>query len=220
MRYYGLINQFPLMIVMMFFLFICLCAALTAAVVFILKKNNERHRQQLADHEQHLPVLTVDLNTLALESEDTNEELTEAVEAPPLAEASAHWKDQVRSLRDAGSYAQAILAANTAWPQWQYYEQVAIIIRAAIREHKKSAPAQIEHWLEKLYDTAAEASLVHDSPQLPSSREQVSGIKLPYADVGVDKLRLLTKTDKKQMHELWGAPKQHISANEWVHQQN
>ena len=234
MRYYGLINQFLLMIVMMFFLFICLCAASTAAVVLVLKKNNERHRKQLAEYEQHLPVLTVDLDTLPQDIDDELPEpepaanfVSEPVIAEPASLPATHWKDQVRSFRDAGSYEQAIVAADSAWPQWQYYEQVAITLRAAVREHKKDAPAQAEYWLHKLYKVAAEASLVHDKPQQqdlmqapPASREQLNDVKLSYADIGVDKLRLLTKTDKKQMQELWGTPVQHITAIEWLKQQN
>jgi len=235
MRYYDLINQFLLMIVMMFFIFICLCAAATTAVVLMLKKNNERHRQQLADYEQHLPVLTVDLNALPIDTEDQLTESEpafnskpETVITAPATLAATHWKDQVRSFRDAGSYEEAIVAADPAWPQWLYYEQVAITIRAAVREHKKGAPAQTEYWLANLYKVAAQASLVHDKPHSPdsdpqeplSSREQLNNVELPYAGIGVDKLRLLTKTDKKQMQELWGDPNQHVTAFEWLQQQN
>jgi len=217
---------------MMLFLFTCLCAALIAGTVVLLKKNNERRLQQIAEHEQHLPALDIDLDSLPTEIDDDEEADTAVAntveiqqEMPLQVPETVNWKELVRSYRDNGHFEQAIAAAETAWPQWQYYEQVAITIRAAVRDSKKSAPEMTGTWLERLYRTAAEASLLHDRAQNASSRPiitrtELGTIPLPYSEIGVDMLRLLTKTDRKQMQDLWGTPAHHQSASAYIQHQN
>lgn len=220
----------------MLFLILSLCAILIAAIVVTLKKAHERRQHQLAEHDQSLPSLAASLETLTVDRSDTHEGDKKEhdgqehdVIAPPSTTAhfpASSWKEHARRYREAGLYEEAIAAMDEAWPQWQYYEQLAITLRAAIRETRTSAPETADYWLRRLYRAAAEASLVHDKPELGNAdrpnptpgRASLAEVALPYNAIGVDRLRLLTKTDRRQMIAAWGAPAQHVAVHAYLGQ--
>lgn len=128
-----------------------------------------------------------------------------------------HW-------RELGDYEQALACCGEAWPQWQSYQQAAIVMRAAIRT---ASTAELRNdWYNRLYHLAVQASLLHDRisglPDLTRqqmidkfSRQVIDGLGIPWQDVGCDQLRLLTKSDRKQLIALYGPPETHRSAKVW-----
>ncbi|MDH7943189.1 hypothetical protein QGM61_05110 [Pseudohongiella sp. SYSU M77423] len=140
--------------------------------------------------------------------------------SPSPAASPGDWKQVAQSLRNQGDYDAALSACNVAWPQLQGYQQAAIIARAAARAAKEESRAD---WLQTLYRLAAEASLLHDKvPGVPDLKwqslsqrftaEQIAQIELPWRDLGHEHMRLLNKTDSRQMVDLWGEPERQQSA--------
>lgn len=126
--------------------------------------------------------------------------------------------------RELGDYEQALAYCGEAWPQWQSYQQAAIVMRAAI----KAAPSEEirKDWYDRLYHLAIQASLLHDRVKgLPDltrqqmiakfSRADIDALGIPWKNVGCDQLRLLTKSDRKQLTVLYGSPDGHKSAKVW-----
>lgn len=218
----------------MLFITITLSLILVALIVVALKKHQQRKLEDLADREQSLPPLDIidDHHTesgLARDSDaaspapipmSSNQNQTDNTQA------QNNWKQACKEFRQANRFNDALQAAHHAWPQSQSYEQVALTIRAAIKQTPRSDKVAYERWLAALHRAAAECSLLHDklpvvadshqtseTPRL--SPDDVRAIELPWDEIGANELRLLTKTDRKLMTEAWGEPKQHVSAKAW-----
>ncbi|HBX36501.1 MAG TPA: hypothetical protein DEG76_04040 [Pseudohongiella sp.] len=155
------------------------------------------------------------------ESREQNHANKSEQEASPSPAALAgDWKQLAQSLKNQGDYDAALSACNVAWPQLQGYQQAAIIARAAARAATEESRAD---WLQTLYRLAAEASLLHDKvPGVPDLKwqslsqrftaEQIAQIELPWRELGHEHMRLLNKTDSRQMVDLWGEPERQQSA--------
>jgi hypothetical protein len=144
----------------------------------------------------------------------------------PVNEQTKDWKEECRQHRQAQRYEAALSCSDQAWPQSQSYEQAALTMRAAIKQEKDSGSPIPEEWLAALYRVAAECSLLYDKvPGQPDmrwqaiaraySRQDIKQIDLPWSEIGADELKLLTKTDRKLMLDVWGEPKRHISAKSY-----
>lgn len=216
----------------MLFLILCLCSILIATIVITLKKANDRRQEDLAEVGQSLPSLDIEALTLDGPADLKESNTPASTEAEPQSNThqapspapGRHWKDIARELRESGHYELAIEAMSAAWPQWQYYDQLAITLRAAIREHRNASPETTNAWLKRLFRAAAEASVIHDhshnsnpgaAGEIPN-RERLAELELPFENIGVNQLRLLTKTDRRQMISAWGEPAQHISARTFL----
>jgi hypothetical protein len=156
------------------------------------------------------------------EKEPNDQDLTQKAEqeAGTSPASPGDWKQTAQALKNQGDYDAALSACNVAWPQLQGYQQAAIIARAAARASADQSKAD---WLQTLYRLAAEASLLHDKiPGVPDLKwqslsqrftaEQIAQIELPWRDLGHEHMRLLNKTDGREMVELWGEPEHHQSA--------
>lgn len=148
--------------------------------------------------------------------------------APAPAPPQGDWKQRALYWRDRGEYEEALACCGEAWPQWQSYQQAAVVMRTAIRH----ASNDDEHrdWYDRLYHLAVQASLLHDRieglPELTRqqmaanfTRDDLDALGLPWADVGCNRLRLLTKADRRNLtalyNPLYGAPAEHRSAKVW-----
>jgi hypothetical protein len=224
----------------MLFITLALSSILIAVIVIALKKHQQQRHKDLAERNQSLPPLDASPDfTTDVQSESTRvspgQESVSSMKAfdasaadlhEPVANQAKDWKEQCRQHRQAQRYEQALSCSDLAWPQSQSYEQAAITLRAAIKQHKESGSSIPEKWLLALYRAAAESSLLYDKvegePELrwqaiakTCSREEISQIELPWNEIGADELKLLTKTDRKLMTQLWGEPKRHISAKSY-----
>lgn len=205
----------------MLFITLVLSFALVALIVMALKKNQQRRLDDLAERDHSLPPLDIAPEPPA--TLPTLEPVASALRSEATAEQAGDWREQCKELRQAHLFEQALVCADQAWPLFQSYEQTALTLRAAIKQAQQDASPEFDKWLTTLYRTAAEASFLYDKvagePELrwqsiarTYSRQELRRIELPWIDIGADKLRLLTKTDRKLMIQAWGDPRQHISA--------
>ncbi len=95
-------------------------------------------------------------------------------------------------------------------------------MRAAIRSTSHD-PQSHQRWLLRLYTLAAQASFLHDKVDgLPDptrqrqthlfTPQQIASLEMPWAQIGYQDLRLLTKSDRKQLTQWLGEPETHQSA--------
>ncbi len=143
----------------------------------------------------------------------------------------ASWQERCQQLKSEGKLGDALALARQVYPQWSAFEQQAVILRMQIRDLKRkggpesdSATGSIDELVSQLYLAAARASCLHDKlddmPAPPVGRKlaevipqsEIQALEMPYEHIGSDKLRLLTKTDRRMLEELWGQPSSHMSA--------
>lgn len=224
-----------------------LALLLTAAIVIALHRFQENSRANAADREQGLPPLQLEdqpSSSRYLDDKDEKPVESGSEEAPPdteeepsqqvgdeiqLAEADtprptppSDWKQHSQQLKEAGNYEAALEACQSAWPQWQSYQQAAVIMRAAIRSTDQN---DRDIWLNRLYQLAAEAGFLHDKIDgLPQANWQtlarqfkpadLNAMRFDWQELGYRDMRLLTKTDIRQMTTNWGEPDKHQSAKQ------
>lgn len=214
---------------MVIFSFI-LALALLAGIIYALRHHQERTRQDLVAREQPLPPLTHRQSTIVRPRAadtplpDDSAALAASATAPasqsPMT--SKDWRQACQTLRDQGRFEEALSICQQAWPQWQSFEHAARVMRAAVRSHGND-PDALQHWLGRLHRLAAQASFLHDkinglpdpSRQLIQERftpEQVTALEMPWGQLGYRDLRLLTKSDCKQLTHWLGEPETHQSA--------
>ncbi len=139
------------------------------------------------------------------------------------AEAGKDWLSQSRLHALNKDYERALMSCAKAFPQMGAYRQAAQLIRARIRELRKTS-VPWEQELKKLYLVAAWADLMHgnweDNPG--PSPAQLKGIDLlrhqslpmNYNQLGYLRFSLLGKNDIKLLSECWGEPSAHLHARE------
>jgi len=144
-----------------------------------------------------------------------------------------HWRERSTALKKAGNYEAAFTACSEGWPQWQSFQQGALVIRAALRSiddiDKRAdntdwvAQTQREIWLERLFRTAAQASFLHDQIEgLPNldwralktqfTQHEVEKLPMPWHQLGYKELKLLNQTDCQALTSLFDQPSAHLSA--------
>lgn len=220
---------------MVIFSFI-LAFALLTGIIFALRHHQERTRQALIAREQPLPPLPKRDAALSRPAAPAQTQATD--HSPPLADTpaepgattprepsldtTADWRQTCQKLRDQGRFEDALTICQQAWPQWQSFDHAARVMRAAIRS-SGSGTADRQHWLSRLYTLACQASFLHDKVDgLPDPTRQllvqtftlqdVAGLDMPWSHIGYQNLRLLTKSDCKQLLQWKGEPQTHQSA--------
>ena len=134
----------------------------------------------------------------------------------------ADWKDQVQALKNADQFDDALRACQAGWPQWQSYQQAAIVCRAAVRQ-PDLPEEEVESWLQALYLLATHASFLHDKvPGMENlgwqrlektlSVEDLRDLQSNWQEMGYKAFRLLNKTDCRLLVKAWGEPATHQSA--------
>jgi hypothetical protein len=218
---------------------------LLAGIIYLLRNQQLRALNEAAEREQPLPPLPQASDTAP--QKDTHK-LTAEIESPaprviPLkhnklvpgrSSPSSDWKSESLRLRQLGEYEAALSECEKAWPQWQSFQQSALIIRAALRDgldegtpkHATNSNSLNTVWLERLYLLAARASFLHDKVAgLPDpnwqalgkqfTRQQIALLPMQWRELGYKKLRLLNQSDCKALVKHFGEPDQHRSAREF-----
>lgn len=121
------------------------------------------------------------------------------------------------------NYDQALLALAKAFPQMGAFRKAAQLVRARIRELRKSA-VPWDQELKRLYLIAAWADLLHgkwegSAPPSPSQLKRLNMLRhqnlpMDYKQLGFLHFALLGKNDAKLMAECWGEPSSHLHARE------
>jgi hypothetical protein len=208
------------------FLSLLLALALVAGIVFMLRQYQARAIEENAD--RHTPLPPIDDNTreqalldneaLAQEQPLTSGPATSVPASPPK-----DWQKLCQKLKAEGRLDDALVLVSKVYPQWSAYEQQAVIIRMLIRERKKHG-GDIKPLAKALYRTAAQASCLHDryegtpAPGSPAKlaklmpRKTLETLDMPYQQIGYEHLRLLTKSDRRMLADMWGEPATHVSA--------
>lgn len=214
---------------MLALLSLILALALLFVIVMVLHRHQQRALTDAAEREQGLPPLELDppqdLAVPAL-TQAAHEE-TGAPEAPAALAQQEDWRSASQALKDAGEHEAALQRCRAAWPQWQSYQQAAVVIRAALKQKDLTEQTRVM-WLTRLYRMACEASFLHDKVEgLPNhnwqkltrltSPERLSELATPWQELGYRELRLLTKTDCINMTREWGEPATHMSVKK-LHQ--
>lgn len=221
----------------MLFITLVLSLILVILIVVVLKSQQQKRLEDLVEREQSLPPLEIGSEHKADASAANVTDADIHVPGQPAphhhtqltTNATGDWKLDCKNYRQAQRYEQALDCAELAWPQAQSYEQAALTIRAAIKHTPRTDLVLSEKWLSALYRIAAEHSLLHDkladdqgdiqlSGSESSLRDELKEIEFSWHDIGVNELRLLTKTDRRSMIQAWGEPRQHISAKTWYMQ--
>lgn len=188
------------------------------------------------------PKMRVDDNTIApgsraptMQSKSQTSPLftTQTKTKTSLEKPKSHWRDRSTALKKAGNYDAAFSACGEGWPQWQSFQQAALVIRAALRSlddiDKRAdntdwvAQTQREIWLERLFRTAAQASFLHDQIEgLPNldwralkaqfTQHEVEKLPMPWHQLGYKELKLLNQTDCQALISLFDQPSAHLSA--------
>lgn len=215
---------------MMVIFSVILALVLLVGIIYALRLHQERTRQQLVAREQPLPPLKEpepepEPEPMPEPAETAATEVSAAGPAPDTAD----WRQLCQTLRDQGRYQEAMAVCRQAWPQWQSFEHAARVMRAAIRNPETDAAAR-QLWLLTLFKLAAQASFLHDkvdglpdpTPRLLVQRfdpPQLDTLDMPWPEIGYRELRLLTKSDRKQLVQLLGEPETHQSARIFHHKQ-
>ncbi len=199
---------------MMVIVSLILALLLLAGIIYALRHHQERRRQELVAREQPLPPLKTPMAV-------SEPAVTVTVESAPEA-ANADWRQRCQALRDQGRYQEAVSTCRQAWPQWQSFEHAARVMRAAIRNPDTDSATR-QQWLHALFRLAAQASFLHDRveglpdpiPRLLAQQfdaQELDALDMPWPEIGYRELRLLTKSDRKQLAQLLGEPAAHQSA--------
>lgn len=224
----------------MVFLAFVLSLILIAVIVIALKNHHQQRQKYLAEQNLSLPPLDITPGSLLTDDSAAPEQadetaITAEMDHGPIGEwqegQKGEWKEQCREHRQAQRFDMAIQAAELAWPQWQSYEQTALSLRAALKQSSDLPSDQQQALLQQLYRCAAEASLLYDrldgEPDMRwqaiarlYTRQQLHDIDLPWPEIGCNELKLLTKTDRRQMLHAWGEPHRHTSAKVYARLKN
>ncbi len=211
---------------------VLLSLALLAAIVVGLRRYQMRESESNADRQAPLPPL--DLGAVGAFSDEEYPadaasldvvtpavvETTTVPAASPARADGGHWLQECNELKNQGRYLEALAVCEFNFPQWGAFSQACTVLRAHIRSLARS-DEPVEPLLQKLYHLAACASFLHDKlPELPALTPRQlrqlpstvwDSLEMPYDLIGYQELRLLGKSDQKQVRELWGEPSQHLS---------
>lgn len=216
------------------FLSILLALVLVAGIVYLLRQYQARAIEESADRHTPLPPIDdnareqvlLDTEILEPESAARPEPAPAPEPAPepsPASKPPGDWQKRCQQLKSDGKLDEALALACQVYPQWSAYEQQAVILRMLIRDRKRKG-SDISSLVQALYLTAARASCLHDrhqgtpSPGSPAKlaelmpRSTLEALEMPYPELGYEHLRLLTKTDRRLLADMWGEPDTHVSA--------
>ncbi len=131
------------------------------------------------------------------------------------------WYDKIKKVRTENI--RRLKLAIQQLPLPAAFDEAAKALRALIREKKNVKNDYIEY-IEQLYKLACIRSFMLDyAPilKMPGYNVMLSipggylfGLQIDYNKIGVEKLALLTKTDKKMIVEKWGEAEQQKTMNE------
>lgn len=140
----------------------------------------------------------------------------QASDTPASQEAS--WQARVGAAKRGGDISQAMALCTEQLPLWGAYNQLCILLRGQLKTADLDERERQE-LLSRLYRTAVAAELLHDkshdSPRLSLAQlrsrdfQLVESLPFDYERIGYAQLRLIRKSDIKEMLAAWGRPEAH-----------
>jgi hypothetical protein len=131
------------------------------------------------------------------------------------------WADRIKRIRKDADKRYNLALQNLPLPA--AFREACLALRQKIRE-KRKVKLRYHLELETLYHLAVIESFSIDyAPRLKQPGYNImsivpggslSSIPYKYQDIGFDKLRLLNKTDKKWLVEIWGHPNTHTTLHQ------
>lgn len=226
----------------MFLLLIVALLTLTAGIIWALHRNQLRRQVEVVDRIKDLdplesmvlpdfaPAQTANTSAERFAAEALATDVASPIEPAAVSVAPATtataptqngteavaWQDRVKQLKDQGELEQAVQLCQQNFPKAQAFQQAAVVLRLQIRQqldHGQDA----QNLADKLYRCAIFADLfrsgVHLKPLNPRRAMQALGSsEFPYAQIGHQQLKLLTKSDVKLLEQLWGKAERHAHA--------
>jgi len=195
-------------------LIVLFAALLVTLLIRLLHAAQAKKSREIADQSDPLPPLTdsePQTPPFSLESGP-------AV-MPATSSGAGAWQDEVKALRDAGQFREALALCNRQYPKMLAFRQTLITLRSQLKQAKETADAS----LEDIYRTALLADLARATRELSKTTDEIK-LAMPALDdarrywpaVGYEKLDLLTKTDRNLLERHWGAPQSHHHVSEWL----
>jgi hypothetical protein len=193
---------------MQLFLFILIATALVYALIRYLHAGQLRNARAIADQSTPLPPLE--------DTEITNPPITASTlsVAPEITPggATASWRDEVKALRDAGRFQEALTLCSRQYPKILAFRQTMITLRSQLKAEDEQPDAQ----LQEIYRTAILAGLARAARQQADHNTDLIA-QLPDLDepksywnqYGYAHLDLLSRTDRNVLIKHWGEPANH-----------
>ena len=128
------------------------------------------------------------------------------------------WQTRVSAAKRNGDISQAMALCSAQQPLWGAYNQLCILLRGQLKTAGLEETEKQE-LLTRLYRTAVVAELLHDksddSSHLSLAQlrdrdfQQAETLPIDYEKIGYAQLRLIRKSDIKEMLAAWGRPEGH-----------
>lgn len=180
-----------------------------ALIIHLLRKQQQRVMRESADRSAPLQPMDFRYEPSANSSEASEDALYE----------TGNWQSSIKELREAGEFEKALILCRQFHPRIQAYQQSLVTLRAMIRDDINHQRNPAEN-LRELYRYAALADLFQSQSSyheqlrkisLPGSlaAEAHETFDLPYPHLGYRYLKMLNKTDIRQLRQAWGEPEHH-----------
>jgi len=192
------------------FLLILSSLVLTATIIWCLHQYQIRKSLEIAESSN--PLSPLDIETRV----DRRQEINVIAEIGQMPSRKPSWSDEIKALRDSGSFKEALALSKRQYPKMLAFRQSLITLRARLKQE----PAQSEESLKDLYRTAVLGDLVRVSNKadktladIESLTDRLEAPRAIWNTLGYRNLELLTKTDRKLLVQHWGEPERHDSIN-------
>lgn len=129
-----------------------------------------------------------------------------------------NWQEQVAQAKKSGDFSRAYELSRQQFPLWGAFNQACIALRGQLKSDHLSAE-EADALLRKLYVTAAIGEMLHEKSEQSEhfklhqlkhiDYEALEQLEYPYGELGYAQLRLIRKSDVKQMLANWGRPGAH-----------
>jgi hypothetical protein len=196
------------------FILILLTIAFTSLVVFYLHKNHLKKTLEIAENTSTLAPLENDMVPARVES---GIRVIDKIRQSP--QKTTSWSDEIKALRDSGSFPEALALSKRQYPKLLAYRQTLITLRACFKQESTYS----EESLNDLYQTAVSGDLVKIKNYGVRSTSDINKelIKLGspreyWNTLGYKNLALLTKTDHRLLVKHWGEPENHCSIDSLI----
>ena len=190
-----------------------LCASLMAVLTWWLHTTQQRKSREDADQGAPLPPPP---DADIPDQQPANAGLQVARELSPAHTSAGSWRDEVKSLRDAGQFQEALSLCSRQYPKMLAFRQTMITLRSQL----KTSEQEPESALKDIYRTALLAGAARESRGTDTAGNdllaQLPDLEAPetyWHDIGYRHLDLLSKTDRHLLIKHWGEPSKHNKIN-------
>lgn len=222
---------------MIAFFSILIAIALLGVTVYGLHRYQTMEVEYQVDRTMPLPPLKRDAQPGLLKrtrpgNQDSTTEANDNTASAPTAQKAAakpessdkpasqapSWQTRVSAAKSSGDISQAMALCAEQQPLWGAYNQLCILLRSQLKTAGLEEDEK-KNLLSQLYRTAVVAELLHDkshdSPRLSLAQlrsrdfRKVESLPIDYEKIGYAQLRLIRKSDIKEMLAVWGRPEAH-----------